>query len=108
MNFNEIANEFKNGSSGADVFKKFSKDTFSLLKTEEENGGMYFIVATAARNYYLNFEDQAVSEKFTIESKNLIAGFIDRITFALVSSPEIKLKVTSELASNYHWHTDKF
>ncbi|MBU3624490.1 hypothetical protein [Polynucleobacter sp. AP-Latsch-80-C2] len=108
MNFIEIATEFKNGSSGTDVFKKFSKDVFSLLETEGENGGMYFVVATAAKNYYLNFEDQAVGEEFTIESKNIITDFNDRIIFALTSSPEIKLKVTSELASNYHWHTDKF
>jgi hypothetical protein len=108
MNFHEISTRFATTGSGSDAFKALYKDAFELMKHDPENAGLYFVVGIAAQSYVRSYEDQGVTGEFADRAKATLVSFNSKITEALASTPEKRLKLLGEIAIDYEWNVHDF
>ncbi|VTU42681.1 hypothetical protein [Variovorax sp. RA8] len=108
MDFKDIAQRFERAESGTDAFKAFYKEAFQLMKTDPENASLYFVVGIAAQSYVRTYEDQGVAAEFADRAKATLVGFNAKLIEALASEPAMRLKLLSEVATDYEWHVADF
>ncbi|MDN8616283.1 hypothetical protein [Variovorax ginsengisoli] len=107
-NFHQISTRFATTGSGSDAFKALYKDAFELMKHDPENLGLYFVVGIATRSYVRSYEDQGVTGEFADRAKATLVNFNAKITEALASTPENRLKLLGEVAIDYEWNVHDF
>ena len=80
MTFDEIKERFAGAGTGTDAFRGLYNETFELMNADKENAAVYFLIGVA----------------------------VDKIAFALHQPAEDKIKIASEVASEYHWKVTSF
>ncbi|STV85514.1 Uncharacterised protein [Klebsiella michiganensis] len=108
MTFDEIKERFAGAGTGTDAFRGLYNETFELMNADKENAAVYFLIGVAARSYVLRYDDQAVDPNFAEQSKQTMSALVDKIAFALHQPAEDKIKIASEVASEYHWESHQF
>ncbi|MCC8378165.1 MULTISPECIES: hypothetical protein [Xenorhabdus] len=108
MIFDEIKDRFASAGIGTDAFRELYRETFDLMNEDKDNAVIYFLVGVAARSYVLRYDDQEVDPDFAEQSKILMEGFVEKIALSLKQSFEKRIKIASEVASDYHWKTSSF
>jgi hypothetical protein len=108
MTFQEIATRFAQSESGTDSFKNLYRDAFNLMKVDPENAALYFIVGNAARAYVRAYEDQGVTPEFANRAKGTLEGFTAKVVEALAADPVRRLRLASEIATQYEWEIHDF
>jgi hypothetical protein len=108
MNFQEIAARFEQAASGSDSFKTLYKEAFQMMKADQENAGLYFVVGIAAQSYVRNFEDQGVTRAFSDNAQATLAGYNRKIVDALSADAATRLKVLGEISVDYEWNLPDF
>ena len=108
MRFEEVAARFERTGSGTDDFKSLSKDTFELMKSDQANAGMYFVIGTAARSYVRRYEDQAISPEFANRAKAVLMELNKKIVEGLSADAATRLRLLGEIAIEYEWNVSDF
>ena len=108
MTFDEIKERFAGAGTGTDAFRGLYNETFELMNADKENAAVYFLIGVEARSYVLRYDDQAVDPNFAEQSKQTMSALVDKIAFALHQPAEDKMKIASEVASEYHWKVTSF
>lgn len=108
MTFEAIKERFALAGTGTDAFRELYNGLFELMNTDKDNAVAYFLLGVAARSYVLRYDDQAVDPDFAEQSKQTMSTFVEKIAFALRQPAIEKMKIVSEVASDYHWKVSNF
>ena len=108
MTFHDTAAQFEKSAGGTDDFKRLYKESFELMKNDDGNAALYFVVGVAAHAYVIQYEDQAVTREFAETAKATLVGFCRKICRALAADPATRLSLLGEVASDYQFRVTGF
>lgn len=108
MNFIDVVEDFRRSESGTDSFKILYRDLLKLMQIDPTNAAAYYILSTAAHNYVLYYEDQAVEPETADAAKISLLDFCDRFAEACKGSAEEKFSEISLISNEYEWKITSF
>jgi len=108
MNFKETCDRFAAGHSGTDAFKALSRSAFDLMKVDQENAGLYFVVGVAAHSFVRQYEDQGITAEFADGAKATMVALNAKLAAALDAEPAQRLRMLGEVATEYEWNVTAF
>lgn len=101
MDFKTVSEIFLESSIGTDSFRELYKNSFLLMKEDQENAIIYHLIGTMARSYVLVYDDQPIKPENALKSKALFEHYNNKILKALEGDAESRLKIVSEIAIEY-------
>ncbi|MGO3741206.1 hypothetical protein [Kerstersia sp.] len=108
MTYLETVNVFEREESGTDAFKNLHRSLLNLMKSDPAHAAAYYIIGTAAHNYVMRYEDQAVEPETADKAKQALLGFCKKFAAVLNASGEEKLAAISAIANDYEWKIANF
>jgi hypothetical protein len=108
MTFQEIAAEFERSYGGTDDFKRLYKGAHELMRSDDANAALYFVIGVAAHAYVLKYEDQAVTTELAESAKATLVGFNGKICRALASDAATRLALLGEVVCDYQFRVSCF
>ncbi len=108
MTYQNAIDAFERSESGTDSFKNLYRSLLQLMKADPADAAAYYILATAAHNYVLRYEDQALEAETADGAKASLLDLCKRFAKASKGSAEDKLSALSSIASDYEWRVVSF
>lgn len=107
MSFSEIVQEFKKRVPCIDAYKNVKEGMKGLIEDEPEYASSYFMIFVFARSYILLYEDQAVSDDFSLKAKNELLAYMELLDDKIKdgSSSDV-LSAMNQIAHDY-WLGDR-
>lgn len=103
MTYRNAIEIFEKSESGTDSFKSLYRSLLQLMQSDPSDAGAYYVLATAAHNYVLRYEDQAVEVETADQAKAALLELCKRYASALHGSAEDRLSALSSIAMDYEW-----
>lgn len=108
MNFQSVAQQFEQGESGTDSFKLMYRNLQKLMQADPANAAAYFIIGSAAHNYVLRYEDQAVDPEVADAAQSTLVDYCDRLLRVWDSVEQDKYLALSWVANHYEWNVTNY
>jgi len=94
---------FNDSSAGSvDLFRP------SLMQSDPADAAACYIIASAAHNYVLRYEDQAIDAQVADSAKAILTELCKRYAASVGRSAEERLAALNSIARDYEWGVANF
>lgn len=108
MSYLNVIEAFEKGESGTDSFKSLYKSLLKLMQTDPSHAAACYIIASAAHNYVLRYEDQAIDVQVADAAKAVLTELCQRYAATIDRPAEERIAALNSIARDYEWGVANF